>query len=214
MGIMLTQRYYDFIGGCLVNPYDKTINGVGYLGKGIYKYFANSRQYSTWSNMIKRCYSEKQHEVRPTYIGCTVCEEWHNFQNFAKWYDKNIYSLTNEIMNLDKDILIKGNKIYSPENCVFAPIRINSLFIQSKSKRGIYPIGVSFHKRDKKFRSQCHDESDSQHFLGSFPTPEEAFSAYKTYKENLIKQIAEEYKPLIPNNLYTAMINYQVEITD
>ena len=117
-------------------------------------------------------------------------------------------------MDLDKDILIKGNKTYSPEACVFVPKKINSLFTKANNLRGDYPIGVSYFKESDKFKSQYKTMDGKEIHLGLFDTPEEAFISYKNAKEKYIKQIAEEYKSKIPQKLYKAMINYEVEITD
>ena len=138
---------------------------------------------------------------------CTVDERWHNFQNFAEWYYDNYI----EGYHLDKDILFKGNKIYSPETCCFVPQEINKLFTKRQSKRGDYPIGVISNK--KRFISIFTKEKKI-FYLGSFATPEEAFIAYKTEKENRIKEIANKWKGLISDKVYQALINYQVEITD
>ena len=124
-------------------------------------------------------------------------------------------------MNLDKDILKKGNKIYSPDTCVYTPQKINTLFIKSDALRGDFPIGVTRNGK-KGYSATCYahsginDKMENKvgEYLGTFRTPEEAFYAYKTFKEVYIKQIAEEYKPYIPEKLYNAMYNYEVEITD
>ena len=122
-------------------------------------------------------------------------------------------------MHLDKDILYKGNKIYSPENCCFIPYRINLLFTKSDKTRGEYPIGITYDKRSDKIMVQCntHENNKSKKVhLGSFPLnrPFQAFYAYKTFKENYIKQVADEYKNLIPKKLYEALYKYKVEIND
>jgi hypothetical protein len=163
---------------------------------------------------MNRCYNEKYQEKRPTYLGCTVDSYFHNFQNFAKWYDENYYEIEGQRMELDKDILIKGNKIYSPETCVFVPQFINSLFVKSDTKRGGLPLGVHFDKQTKKYRASCNNGKGKQVPLGRFNSPEDAFQSYKKFKEDVIKKVAEEYKDNIPNVLYEAMINYKVEITD
>jgi len=202
-GYKVKTNYPKFDKGATKNPYDLTVEGVGYIGEGAY----NSRAYvfSIWTAMLYRCYSFKYLQKYPTYIGCTVCEDWHNFQNFAKWHKENFYQIENEIMNLDKDILVKGNKIYSPETCVFVPSLINYLFTKNDKNRGNLPIGVFFIKKSKHYRARC---------LGCYLTPEEAFQAYKQTKEINIKEIAEKYKEQIPEKLYLAMLNYKVEITD
>ena len=116
-------------------------------------------------------------------------------------------------MTLDKDILIKGNKIYSPNTCIFVPQSINTLFIKSDKSRGNLPIGVYYKKQNKKYIAQCKINNEKK-YLGSFDTSEEAFQAYKQFKEHYIKQIADEYIELIPQELYDAMYNYEVEYED
>ena len=128
---------------------------------------------------------------------------------------KKFYEVENEKRHLDKDILFKDSKIYSPETCVFVPQRINALFVKSNGTRGDHPIGVYFHKREQKYVAQCRVlERDQQKFLGYFNTPKEAFQRYKEFKEEYIKQVAEEYKDKIPMKLYEAMLKWEVEITD
>ena len=169
--------------------------------------------------MLERCYDEKCQEKHPTYIDCSVTEEWLCFQNFADWYYKNYYYVKDETMCLDKDILHKGNKIYSPENCVFVPNNINILFTRRDKLRGDCPIGVCYNKKNKKFQAYCriHDYKENKSkliHLGHHNSPERAFQAYKQYKEKHIKDVADYYKYLIPNKLYQAIYDYQVEITD
>ena len=207
--------------GNVKNPYHLSVYGLGYIGQGKYKAYINNKStiaYQYWKDMLDRCYNPYSLNRRPCYIDCYVCELWHCFQNFAEWFYENYYEIPNEKMNLDKDILIKGNKIYSPETCIFVPQRINTLFIKNKEKRGCYPIGVRWHKRDKKFESNCSilDENNKrkQIYLGRFNTSEEAFLPYKKFKENYIKQVADEYKEIIPNKLYEALYKYEVGIND
>ena len=122
-------------------------------------------------------------------------------------------------MELDKDILYKNNKIYSPKTCIFVPQRINQLFIKQQRKRGTHSIGVSFTSDKTKLIVQCRINegygSKLEH-LGRFPLSEpfHAFYTYKIFKENYIKQIADEYKSLIPQKLYDALYRYEVEIND
>lgn len=195
---------------------NKKICGVGYLGVGYYKPTINGKTtiaYNAWRNMIHRCYDKEYQNIKTTYKECILCEEWLNFQNFAKWCDKNYYMIDNEIMNLDKDILCKGNKIYSPETCIFVPQRINKLFIKSNKRRGELPIGVCHTNPKNKFKSYCSTQNKFI-YLGNYITPELAFDAYKKCKENVIKEVADEYKNKIPKILYDAMYKYEVEITD
>lgn len=198
--------------------YEKLKYGIGYIGNGIYKIRENgrsTRMYDTWKDMLRRCYSEKQEERYPTYKDCTVCDEWHNFQNFAQWYEENYYEIDEERMCLDKDILNKNNKIYSPKTCIFAPNRINTLFVKNNINRGKYPIGVSYHKATNKIRARCKDGYNNIIEIGFYETVEKAFyNGYKPFKEKTIKDIANKYKDKIPQKLYDAMCKYEVEITD
>ena len=216
-------QYDNFRKGTLKCPYERRTYNIGYLGEGKYKTRVNNRKteyYEEWIGMLRRCYNNNQRDrnKRPKYDGWTVCEEWHNFQNFAEWYEENYYEIKEEKMCLDKDILVKGNKIYSPQTCVFVPNRINVLFTKSDKIRGDFPIGVTYHKRDKVFESKmCYmDKNKIKHscYLGRYNTSEEAFESYKKAKENYIKQVADEYKLYIPKELYDAMYDYRVEITD
>lgn len=212
--------YKQFLKGYISNPYDKSLYGIGYLGEGKYKTKINNKftpQYNRWVNMMTRCYNKKTHMVQPTYAECLVDPIWHNFQKFAEWYDKNYYEVDNETMCLDKDILIKGNKIYSPENCIFVPERINSLFLKCDKRRGNLPIGITLHKRKIKkdnYMVQMQNNNGKPIFIGVFDTTEEAFIAYKNSKEQVIKQMAENYKDKIPKKLYNALYYYEVEIID
>lgn len=217
-GYISKNRTYDeFQKGGIRNPYVPTVCNVGYIGEGIYKSIYKNKKtkiYQVWQSMLQRCYDNKLQEKYISYVDCTVCDEWHNFQNFAEWFEENYYEIENEIMQLDKDILIKGNKIYSPDTCIFVPQSINELFTKRKNHRGKYPIGVRCDKKTKKFVSQCHTGKKSQEYLGFFNTELEAFKAYKEFKESYIKQVADEYKEKIPEKLYNAMYNYKVEIDD
>ena len=120
-------------------------------------------------------------------------------------------------MHLDKDILCKGNKIYSSDKCIFVPKRINSLFAKWYNDRGKNPIGVS-PTSSGKYRAYCCDENGKYKHLGSYSSEEEAFQVYKNYKENLIKRTIDSYEGKIPEPFYSklreAMYNYKVEIDD
>ena len=198
------------------NPYLKRFYGVGYLGEGNYKTSINGEktpQYLKWFAIFVRCYSENLALKEPTYANCEICEDWHNFQNFAKWYDENYYSIDGRVMELDKDILVKGNKLYSPDNCVFVSNDINSLFTKRKNKRGDYPLGVSRNEGCDSYKSQCNNEG-KRVYLGSYSTPQQAFLVYKTFKEQVIKKTADKYINQIPKRLYDALYAYQVEMND
>ena len=211
---VVTNKYYvAFKRGSINNPNHASVYNIGRLGKGDYSKKKDLKAYEAWRSMIQRCYSMKYQLKQPTYVGCEVCEEWHCFQTFAEWYYNNYYEIPDQRMALDKDILFKGNKVYSPDTCMFVPQCINNLFTKCDKHRGGLPIGVSYHKQHNKYLARCNDGSE-QIFLGYYNTLEEAFEAYKQYKEQTIKDIAEEYRNVIPEVLYNAMINYEVEIED
>ena len=208
--ILKNKTYRNVKIGSIKNPFHNSIYGICYLGVGIYKSKVgnkNTVEYRYWKSMCDRCYSEKHQEKQPTYKDVSVCEEWHNFQVFAQWFEEN-WKPHMEGWHLDKDILVKGNKIYSPETCCFLPVQINSLLVKRNSERGDYPIGVQ--KRGKRFRS-CLNAIGQ---LGTFDTVEEAFLVHKLAKEQRIKVVADEWREKITEPTYIALINYKVEITD
>ena len=212
--------YQHFKSGDIKCPLEKRYYNKGYLGIGDYEMSDNGKftaQYKTWYNMLTRCYNPKVTDKFKSYISCEVCDKWLNFQNFAEWYDDNYYNVNDEIMCLDKDILKKGNKIYSPDTCIFVPQRINTLFLKSNESRGELPIGVSarYYNKNIKYQANCHSVDEYKLiYLGTYDTIIEAFEAYKLYKEAMIKQLADEYKQFIPKILYDTMKQYVVEIID
>ena len=183
--------------------------GVGYRGSE--NVDCKSESYLKWHDMLVRCYNEKFHERQPQYIGCTVCEEWLNYSNFKVWY--NQHKINGMSLDLDKDILFKGNKVYSPETCCFVPHAINTLFLGKKADRGDYPIGVSYEKDKKKFRAAMAFMG-KQIKLGTFDIVDSAFARYKEYKEDFIQDLAERYKDEIPDKVYEAMMNWKIEVDD
>lgn len=188
----------------------KLIYGVGYNSKDKYKSFDNGKRtsaYSTWRNILERCYSPKIHETRPTYIGCTMHESWHNFQVFADWFYGHGYSDIG--YHLDKDLLIPKNKVYSPDTCCFVPIELNSLLTDRRNDRGDYPQGVSWHKRDNIYHAQIMINGNKKH-LGYFKCLEKACQAYKITKEAYVKEKALEWQGRIADNVFIALINWQL----
>ena len=164
--------------------------------------------------MFQRCYDPILHKEEETYKECTVCEEWWTFSNFFHWFIEKYYELPNENVQIDKDLLIKGNKIYSPETCCFLPQTINSMLTKNNKKRGEYPIGVSYIQRDRVFRSQCLNGKRKRVSLGDYDNVDDAFYAYKRYKEQVIKEYAEKYKYVLEERVYDALMSYTVERTD
>lgn len=135
--------------------------------------------YMIWASMIVRCYCEKSLKRRPSYRGCSVAPEWINFSGFKSWMDAQDWAG----MVLDKDIFIRGNKIYGPEMCVFVPSALNKFLTDRSSLRGEWPIGVSLNTRDGKFKSACNNPFlNKNEFLGSFSCPNMAHEAWRRRK--------------------------------
>lgn len=203
-----------FESGAVKNPYRPTVFGAGIIGDK-YKSKIKNRltiEYRTWQNMLQRCFSKNYKNSHPAYQDVTCCNEWLLFENFYDWlhsqenFDK--WASTSRGA-LDKDILIKGNRVYTPNACCLVPQRINALFIKRKEYRGDCPIGVS--KLKKYYVADCHGD-----YIGLCNSQEKAFQIYKDYKEKMIKQTAqEEYdEGNITKECYNAMMNYEVEIDD
>ena len=140
-----------------------------------------------------------------------------NNYSSQEWLDKNYYEVSGEVMCLDKDILCKGNKIYSRETCIFVPERINILFTKRDKLRGKNPIGVD-QLPSGDYRVRCGNGYGKSVYLGTYFTKEKAFNVYKEYKEKVIKEVIDSYEGIIPephySRLKTAMYNYEVEIDD
>lgn len=209
-GTELEAYWVNIISGRIKDYNKAIIYGVGFVGTfRTEERETKCKAYMAWRNMLKRCYDQKTFLIRPTYINCSVCEEWHNFQAFKKWFDDNHI----EDYVIDKDILLKGNRIYSPDTCCFVPNEVNALFTKRQNKRGDLPIGVLYSDSKKRYKVQF-TKNAKKTFLGYFPTPEEAFSAYKEAKESYIKEMAAKYKEKINPKVYAALMAYEVEITD
>ena len=215
-GFITKTQYSTFKSGLVKDPLFPIHYGIGYIGIGKHKPSINCKMtigYKTWNHMLERCYEPYRINKFPTYQNATVCDEWLNFQNFAEWRQEEYYELLDECVQLDKDIIKKGNKIYSPEYCSFVPQSINSLLTKSNKARGKYPIGVSFDKNANKFTAKLKVDGKRKH-LGCFLTPTKAFMTYKTAKEEQIKIMANKYKAVLDIKVYQSLMNYEVEITD
>lgn len=218
---LIKSTYNNFKKGEIKSHFTPSVYSAGIIGleKTLDGEGKHLKSYKIWHNMLQRCYDERYKEKHPTYKECTVCDEWKFYKNFKDWYEENYYEMDNQHVTLDKDILAKGNKIYSPETCVFVPQNINSLFTKSDAKRGEYPIGVDWHKANQVYQTRCRvfnvkTLKNNSKYLGCYNTPQEAFNAYKKTKEENIKQVANYYKDRIPSKLYDAMYKYEVHIDD
>lgn len=205
-------QYINFLKGTVKDKFEPSFLGVGYTGDGEFVTKIKGKHtyiYNKWRAMLTRCYGKNQ---RKTYDDCYVCDKWLNFQNFAQWLNDNLYEIDGEQMELDKDIKIKNNKVYSPETCLLIPKRINDVILNRTFDRSSICLGV--HKHGDKFVTACSRIDGSNGYIGTFNTKEEAFNAYKSTKESEIKKIEDLYKDKIPKHIYEAIIAYKVEITD
>ena len=201
--------------GYVKDLYSPSVFGVGVVGT---KYPSEvnrvkTKEYMLWTHMLRRCYSGYFKKKYPTYIDCAVSENFNYYEYFYDWCQNQI-GFGNNGWHLDKDLLVKGNKVYSEDSCVFVPTEINLLLVKREASRGEHLIGVSWHKTKKAFVAQVNKNKGSPEWLGSFNTELEAFNAYKQAKEEFIKEQAEKWKSQIDDRAYNALMNYQVEITD
>ena len=193
-----------------------SVCGVGYLGCNLeLKASYNGKKcpiYYAWVRMFERCYSKKFHRINPTYVGCTVSEEFKDYSKWREWYDN--YQYKHDGWHLDKDLLIKGNKVYSESTCVFIPREINQVLVKRTASRGKYLIGVTWCKTKKAFKAQVRKNKGKLEYLGYFNTEIEAHLAYKQAKESYLKELADKYKDLLDPRAHEALYNYTVDIDD
>ena len=187
--------------GVVGTKYQPTINGV------------NTKEYGLWYSMLRRCYSDTYKKRNQTYEGCEVSDNFKSYEYFYEWCHKQIgFGLDG--FELDKDLLTKGNKVYSEDACVFIPKEINLVLTKRTASRGKHLIGVNWCKTNRAFRARVSRNKGMQENLGYFNTELEAFNAYKVAKEAFIKEQANKWKSEIDIRAYNALMNYQVEITD
>lgn len=196
----------------------KLVRGIGNKGN---KYLAREdgillQEYKMWANVLSRCVPKYWIEY-PSYNGATCSDNFKSYTFFYEWCQNQVgfkkKDEESKSWHLDKDLLVKGNRVYSEDTCIFLPQRLNKLLTKRGLDRGKCHLGVCKQKNIDKFMASCSD-GDSQKYLGSYKTMYEAFQAYKTFKEALIKEVANEYKHQLDPRAYEALLNYQVEITD
>ena len=211
-------KYGNLYQGTLKDHSIPSVYGVGIIGETVRGAVSERKYlYGVWVKMLERCYCESTQCKNPTYIGCTVSENFKNFPIFYEWCVNQVgFNQNDDNMRkfvLDKDILIKGNKIYSEDTCCFVPREINNLLLTSKKIRGCHLIGVYKAKHSGKYRAEVR-RNGKGHCLGSFNTELEAFLAYKEAKEAYIKEVANKWRCLIDNRVYEALIGYEVAECD
>ncbi|MBJ9902053.1 hypothetical protein [Acinetobacter bereziniae] len=187
-----------------------TVWGVGILGdEPACVHGKHLKEYMLWGSMLKRCYDDKYHSKHPTYKDCYVSEKFKYYPYFKNWCSRQV-GFNQAGWELDKDILLKGNKFYSEDTCVFIPQEINKLLSKQNNNQDKYPVGIYYDSREKNFQSKINN-GEKQVRIGRFCTLEEAFQAYKQAKEAQIKTIANKWKDQIDIRAYKALMVYQVE---
>ena len=218
-GYEATAELGNIRNGNVKDPYLPSVCGVGILGD---KYPISeggtlTKEYMLWHSMLVRCYSATYQKKQPTYIGCEVSENFKSYEYFYEWCHKQIgfgVEGNGNPFQLDKDLLVKGNKVYSESTCVFIPAEVNTLLTKRTASRGEYLIGVCWSNTHKAFKAQVSRSKGKQEHLGYFKTEIEAFNTYKQAKESFVKEQANEWKSQIDPRAYEALMNYTVEITD
>lgn len=192
----------------------KTSKLIYGFGENDLKGCSKTRAFACWYNMIRRCYDTKYKVLKPTYTEAVVCEEWRLFSAFKKWFDEHCKKEYENYV-LDKDIISKGNKVYSPSTCCLVPPEVNAVLTKSDKQRGSLPIGVKLTASGKRFEARLSINKQYYH-LGTYDSPELAFIAYKAGKQAWIKKLAYEYytNGYISQRVYEALQNYQVEFSD
>ena len=214
-GYEMVTQLGNIRNGCVKDRYLPSVYGVGIIGA---KYPSsesrrNTKEYKLWQSMLERCYSDTYKKKNRTYIDCEVSDKFKSYEYFYEWCHKQI-GFDNEGWHLDKDLLVKGNKVYSENTCVFLPQEINSLLVKCTASRGECLIGVYWCNTKKAFKAQVGKNKGKQKHLGLFNTEIEAFNAYKIAKEAFVKEQANKWKDKIDERAYNALMSYEVDIDD
>lgn len=206
----ITVRYDDgyevvalkgnVIKGSVKNPFAKTVYGVGYCGIGKYK-MHGQLAYSKWRGILHRCYDEQYAIDHPTYTDVYCCDEWHNYQNFAEWAHRQI-GFAVRGFDLDKDVLVRGNKVYSPETCVFVPQELNKILGNTGREKGI----STRPDLNGKWIAR-HSTVDGEVYLGCYER-EVALQVYREYKLKYLKERAVFWKDRIDERAFEALMEF------
>ena len=214
-GFEMTVELGNIRKGEVKDPHSPSVRGVGIIGA---KYPSkingvHTKEYGLWRRMLSRCYDDAFKKKQPTYIGCEVSDKFKSYEYFYEWCNEQI-GFDNKDWQLDKDLLIKGNKVYSESTCVFIPREINQILVKREASRGVHLISVHWCNASKAFVAMVSKNKGKQEYLGCFKTEIEAFNAYKEAKEAFVKEQANKWKSQIDERAYEALMNYTVEITD
>lgn len=197
--------------GLVKNPFYKSIYGAGYIGHHRDKTSNNgvmTTEYYLWKSIVQRCYHKKFQDDHPAYSDCTMHHDWLCFSYFYDWCSTHDYFGIG--YHLDKDLLIEGNKHYSPETCCFVPQELNNILLSRPKGRGSHPQGVTWDKQKERYYA-CVRIMGKTKNLGYFDTPEEAFKVYKIAKEAHVKRMANHWQDRIADNVFQALTSWTLD---
>ena len=206
-GYVKRSTYKEFKNGSIKSPFCKSVYGIGYIGIGDYKVSINCKLtdcYNCWNSMLRRVTGRNS----TCYKGCSVCEEWLCYQNFAKWWHENYYDC-GEKLELDKDIKVVNNKIYSPDTCLLVPHSINSLFCKSTKSRGKYPLGIS--RYENLYVATVSNKREGCLITKAFKDFNKAREFYFFVFFKIINKICDEYADKIPKEILRYVKIYKIE---
>ena len=214
-GYETTVQLGNIKNGKVKDPSVPSVCGIGIVGT---KYPVSeggvlTKEYMLWCSMLQRCYSNTSKKKNPTYEGCEVSDKFKSYEYFYEWCNKQV-GFNMDGFELDKDLLVKGNKVYSEDSCVFIHKNINLLLTKREVSRGKHLIGVCWCNTNKAFVARVGINKGKPKHLGFFKTEIEAFSAYKQAKESFVKEQAEKWKSQIDIRAYNTLMNYEVNIND
>lgn len=197
--------------GNVKDKWKPSVYGVGVFDVDT-KGESSSKTYVTWSSMLARCYAKKREHRNISYEGCEVSEEFKIYSCFKNWYESQV-GFDQETFCLDKDLLVRGNKMYSHKTCCLLPSELNVALTNSKATRGSLPIGVTYNKPNANYVAALCINGKQLH-LASCVTAEQAFNVYKTAKESHLKALANKWEDQIDQQAYHALMNYIVTKED
>lgn len=194
--------------GSISNPYSRNLQGVGFLGVG--KHIAHTDKkttevYEKWQSIIQRCYNPYKLDKHRKFMNHTVCDTWHSFQDFAEWYTQLEYTDCN--YQLVKNLIDLENTVYDATHCFLIPKSISMSL--ALAKHGKYPYGIKFNKAKGKYQVVLHKKSTGG-ALTSYDTLKQAIAGYVDHKEQHVKELANEWRNVISNRTYIALMSWKI----
>lgn len=200
--------------GGIHNPIKPNVCGVGFLGIGPHvakRDYIPNPTHQVWHDMLKRAYTPRTTEEARNYAGTSVHPHWHNFQNFADWYHERVdrFGSVDFTWQLDKDLLVPGNRQYGPDACCMVPKHVNTLFTDHAFGRGKYPLGVSKDERQRgaKYIASVSGSAKSRR-IGRYHTIPDAQRAYWSEKFRVIQETAIRYWQYLPEPLAWRLLTF------